>query len=296
MCGHNDIEVVSAAERLCDDLGVDAIETGVSIAFAMECFEQGLLSLKDTDGIDLKFGRADLIIPVIEKIAQRDGALGSLLAEGVKRAAEKIGKGSEHFAMHGKGLTFAGHSARGMPGFALGYATGPRGGSHHDGRPTGERTGLVPRETIEGKGEYTARINHLMILTDSMLLCHLTEGIWGPLDITDLVVRCLNTTTGMNVTLDEARTAAERMWNLIRAFSVREGYRREHDRLPPRFMEEPIKSGPSRGMVISRQMLDDMLDQYYEFRGWDKQTGIPTAERLKALGLEDVARDLEKYR
>jgi len=296
MCGHNDIEVVSAAERLCDDLGVDAIETGVSIAFAMECFERGLLSLKDTDGIDLKFGRADLIIPVIEKIAQRDGALGSLLAEGVKRAAEKIGKGSEHFAMHGKGLTFAGHSARGMPGFALGYATGPRGGSHHDGRPTGERTGLVPRETIEGKGEYTARINHLMILTDSMLLCHLTEGIWGPLDITDLVVRCLNTSTGMNVTLDEARTAAERMWNLIRAFSVREGYRREHDRLPPRFMEEPIKSGPSSGMVISRQMLDDMLDQYYEFRGWDKQTGIPTAERLKALGLEDVARDLEKYR
>ncbi len=296
MCGHNDIEVVAAAERLCDDLGVDAIEAGVAIAFAMECYEKGLLTHTETDGVDLRFGRSDLIVPLIEAIALRRGQLGNLLAEGVKRASEKIGNGSEYFAMHGKGLTFAGHSARGMPGFALGYATGPRGGSHHDGRPTGERTGLVPRETTEGKGEYTARINHLMILTDSMILCHLTEGIWGPLDITDLVVRCLNTATGMNMTLDEARTAAERIWNLIRAFAVREGYRREHDRLPPRFMEEPIKSGPSKGMAITRRMLDDMLDQYYKFRGWDRETGIPTAERLKALGLEDVARDLEKYR
>jgi len=295
MCGHNDIEVVAAAERLCDDLGVDAIEAGVAIAFAMECCERGLLNKNDTDGIDLRFGRADLIIPLVEKIALRDGRLGSLLAEGVKRASETIGNGSEYFAMHNKGLTFAGHSARGMPGFALGYASGPRGGSHHDGRPTGERTGLVPRETIEGKGEYTARINHLNIFTDSLIVCHLTESIWGPLDVTDIAVRCLNAATGMNMTREEARTAAERIWNLIRAFAVREGYRREHDQLPPRFLEEPIKSGPSSGMAITRQMLDDLLDQYYEFRGWDKTTGIPTRERLVQLGLEDIARDMEQY-
>ena len=295
MCGHNDIEVVAAAERLCDDLGVDAIEAGVAIAFAMECCERGLLNKNDTDGIDLRFGRADLIIPLVEKIALRDGRLGSLLAEGVKRASETIGNGSEYFAMHNKGLTFAGHSARGMPGFALGYASGPRGGSHHDGRPTGERTGLVPRETIEGKGEYTARINHLNIFTDSLIVCHLTESIWGPLDVTDSAVRCLNAATGMNMTLEEARTAAERIWNLIRAFAVREGYRREHDQLPPRFLEEPIKSGPSSGMAITRQMLDDLLDQYYAFRGWDKTTGIPARERLVQLGLEDIARDMEQY-
>ena len=295
MCGHNDIEVVAAAERVCDDLGVDAIEAGVAIAFAMECCERGLLRKEDTDGIDLKFGRADLIVPLVEKIALREGRLGNLLAEGVKRASEKIGNGSAYFAMHNKGLTFAGHSARGMPGFALGYASGPRGGSHHDGRPTGERTGLVPRETIEGKGEYTARINHLNIFTDSLIVCHLTESIWGPLDVTDTVVRCLNVATGMNMTLEEARTAAERIWNLIRAFAVREGYRREHDQLPPRFLEEPIKTGPSSGMVITRQMLDDLLDQYYEFRGWDKKTGIPTRERLVQLGLEDIARDMEQY-
>ena len=295
MCGHNDIEVVAAAERVCDDLGVDAIEAGVAIAFAMECCERGLLRKEDTDGIDLKFGRADLIVPLVEKIALREGRLGNLLAEGVKRASETIGNGSAYFAMHNKGLTFAGHSARGMPGFALGYASGPRGGSHHDGRPTGERTGLVPRETIEGKGEYTARINHLNIFTDSLIVCHLTESIWGPLDVTDSAVRCLNVATGMNMTLEEARTAAERIWNLIRAFAVREGYRREHDQLPPRFLEEPIKTGPSSGMAITRQMLDDLLDQYYEFRGWDKKTGIPTRERLVQLGLEDIARDMEQY-
>lgn len=296
MCGHNDIEVVAEAERLCDDVGIDAIEAGVAIAFAMECFERGLISLRDTDGLDLRFGRADLIVPVIKKIGLREGNLGTLLAEGVKRASEKIGQGSERFAMHNKGLAFPGHSARGLPGFALGYATGPRGASHHDGRPTGERIGLVKRATIQGKAEYTARINHLMVLLDSMILCHLPEGIWGPLDVSDLLVKCINTATGMDLTLKQASDAAERIWNVMRAFSVREGYRREHDRLPPRFMEEPIPSGPSQGMVITRQMLDTMLDEYYAFRGWDLRTGIPTREKLVSLGLEDIARDMETYR
>lgn len=296
MCGHSNIEVVAIAERLCDDNGTDAIETGVAIAFAMECYERGLLTDKETDGMQLKFGRSDLIIPMVKKIGMREGYLGNLLAEGVKRASEKIGKGSELFAIQNKGLTYPGHSARGMPGFALGYATGPRGASHHDGRPTGERTGLVKRNTIEGKAEYIARINHLNILTDSMIVCHLTEAIWGPLEITDHLVRCINTTTGMNLTLSEVRKTADRIWNIIRAFAVREGYRRQHDTLAKRFMEEPIKSGPSKDMVISREMLDYMLNQYYEFRGWDKDTGIPTREKLLSLELEDVANDMEKYR
>ena len=296
MCGHNDLDVVAAAERLCDDLGVDAIEAGVAIAFAMECYEKGILTDKDTDGIELKFGRSDIIMDMVKKVAMRETNLGDILAEGVKRASEKIGQGSADFAMQNKGLTFPGHSARGMPGFALGYATGPRGGSHHDGRPTGERTGFVKRNTIEGKGEYTARINHLNILTDSMILCHLPESVWGPLDITDVLVRCLNNTTGMDLTLEDTKKTAERIWNLIRAFSVREGYRREHDTLPKRFMEEPIKTGPSKGMVISQEMLDYMLDQYYDFRGWDRETGIPTRERLLELGLKDIADDMEKYK
>jgi aldehyde:ferredoxin oxidoreductase len=129
-----------------------------------------------------------------------------------------------------------------------------------------------------------------------MILCHLPESVWGPLDITDVLVRCLNNTTGMDLTLEDTKKTAERIWNLIRAFSVREGYRREHDTLPKRFMEEPIKTGPSKGMVISQEMLDYMLDQYYDFRGWDRETGIPTRERLLELGLKDIADDMEKYK
>ncbi|MCP4716717.1 MAG: aldehyde ferredoxin oxidoreductase, partial [Deltaproteobacteria bacterium] len=295
MCGHNDIELVAAAERLCDDVGIDAIEAGVAIAFAMECFEKGLITTKETDGMDLTFGSNDLIMPIIEKIGARDGNLGNLLAEGVKRASETVGQGSEFFAMQNKGLSYPGHSARGMPGFALGYATGPRGASHHDSRPTGERTGLVKRDTVEGKGEYTARINHLNILTDSMIVCHLPEAIWGPLDVTEILVRALNNCTGMEMDLGDARKTAERIWNVIRAFAVREGYRREHDTLAPRFIEEPIKTGPSKGMLISRKMLDYMLDQYYEFRGWDKNSGIPTRDKLIELGLDDIADDMQSY-
>jgi aldehyde:ferredoxin oxidoreductase len=129
-----------------------------------------------------------------------------------------------------------------------------------------------------------------------MILCHLPESVWGPLDITDVLVRCLNNTTGMDLTLEDTKKTAERIWNLIRAFSVREGYKRENDTLPKRFMEEPIKTGPSKGMVISQEMLDYMLDQYYDFRGWDRETGIPTRERLLELGLKDIADDMEKYK
>lgn len=293
MCGIDSIEAVAAAERECDDLGMDAIETGVSIAFAMENFEKGNLTTADTDGMELTFGRTELLLPLINKISMREG-IGSLLAEGVKRAADKIGKGSQAFAMQNKGMSFAGHSARGLPGFALGYATGPRGGSHHDSRPTGERTGILPRETIEGKADYTVKVNHLMVLTDSMIVCHLAESIWGPVEINQVVVDILNTVTGMELTVAEAELTAERIWNVMRAFAVREGLRRKDDSLPKRFLTEPIPDGPSKGMVITAEMLETMKDEYYQIRGWDRETGIPTPQRLLRLDLPDIAEDMKK--
>jgi len=272
---------------------MDAIETGVSIAFAMENFEKGNLTAADTEGMELTFGKTELLLPLIHKIGMREG-IGSLLADGVKRAAEKIGKGSADFAMQNKGMTFAGHSARGLPGFALGYATGPRGGSHHDSRPTGERTGMLPRDTIEGKAAYTVKVNHLMILTDSMILCHLAESIWGPIEINPVVVDILNTVTGMEMTVAEAELTAERIWNVMRAFAVREGLRREDDSLPKRFLTEPIPDGPSKGMVITPEMLEKMKDEYYQARGWDRETGIPTPQQLLKLDLPDIAEDMKK--
>ncbi len=293
MCGHDSIETVAAAERECDDLGMDAIETGVAIAFAMEARAKGILSAQDVDGLDLTFGNAAVIMPMIAKIGMREG-IGDVLAESVKRAAEKIGGGSMDFAMQNKGMTFAGHSARGMPGFALGYATGPRGGSHHDGRPTGERTGLVPRDTIEGKAAYIVKVNHLNIFTDSMIVCHLAESLWGPIDIQQRVVDILNVVTGMSLTVQDANETAERMWNVIRAFAVREGLRRAQDSLPKRFLDEPIRDGPSKGMVVNAEQLEKMKDEYYDVRGWDRATGIPTPERLQKLDLPDIAEDMRK--
>jgi aldehyde:ferredoxin oxidoreductase len=293
-CGISSIKAVAHAERICDDYGMDAIEAGNAVAFAMEAFEKGILSLEDTEGLELTWGSEEAMVAMIHRIGKREG-LGHILAEGVKRASEKVGQGSEDFAMHNKGMTFAGHSARGLPGFALGYATGPRGGSHHDGRPTGERTGLVERETFAGKGEYIARVNHFTIFTDSMIVCHLPEGIWGPLDVSEWCVKAVNVATGMDLSLEEGRRTAERMWNMMRAFMVREGYRRKDDKLPKRFMEEPIPEGVSRGMVIDREHLDQMLNEHYAFRGWDLETGIPTAERLRSLGMDDVAGDMESY-
>ena len=291
MCGIASIEAVAAAERLCDDLGMDAIETGVSIAFAMEAVEKNILGAADSGGCDIRFGQQDALLPMVRKIGMREG-FGSVLAEGVKRAAEHVGKGADAFAMHGKGLSFAGHSARGMPGMALGYATGPRGGSHHDSRPTGERTGLVARDTIEGKGRYTARVNNLMIFTDSMIVCHLAESVWGPLEIGQSVTDILNAVTGLDISTAEAEEAAERIWNIIRAFAVREGTRRSDDTLPARFLSEPIPDGPSKGMLVTEEMLEHMKDEYYEVRGWDLTTGIPLPDRLLELDLPDIAHDM----
>lgn len=293
LCGNDSIEIVAAAERECDDYGIDAIETGAAIAFTMEAREKGILTQAETDGLDVVFGNKDVIMSMIRHIGMREG-FGDTLAEGVKRAAEKIGKGSQAFAMQNKGLTFPGHSARGMPGFALGYATGPRGASHHDARPTGERTGCVPRETVEGKPRYVINVNHLNILTDSMILCHLAEAVWGPVQIQQHVVDMLNVVTGMELTLAEANRAAERIWNVIRAFAVREGLRRGDDTLPRRFLEEPIPDGPSQGMVMREAVLEKMKDEYYELRGWDRSTGIPTPQRLMQLDLPDIAGDMQR--
>ena len=131
--------------------------------------------------------------------------------------------------------------------------------------------------------------------SETHLLIKRTESIWGPLDISEWCVRSVNIATGMDCSLDDAKKTAERIWNMMRAFMVREGFRRKDDKLPKRFMEEPIPTGPSKGMVISRENLDLMLDEYYSFRGWDLKTGIPTPERLVSLGLDDVAQDMKAY-
>jgi len=174
----------------------------------------------------------------------------------------------------------------------VGYATGPRGGSHHDIRPTAEKSGLVDRKVLEGKGALAAEINHWLILCDSMLLCHLGEPIWGPTKISAHTVEALNAVTGWNLSYEQARKIAEREWNMIRCLSAREGFNRSDDQLPVRFMEEPIPEGPMKGSCIPKETLERLKDDYYSYRGWDLKTGNPTREKLVELGLDFAIKDI----
>jgi len=291
ICEVDNIEVLCKADELCDHYGIDLISTAMCIAWAMECYEKGIFTREDTGGIDLKFGNADGMLEMIEKIGKREG-LGALLAKGTREASRIVGKGSHRFAIQKKGVEWPGHTCRPFPAAAVGYATGPRGGSHHDIRPTMEKSGAVDRKVLEGKGALAAEVNHWLILCDSMLVCHLGEPIWGPGKISQNTINALNAVTGWELDYAGARKVAERQWNMIRCFAAREGFTRADDQLPPRFMEEPIPEGPMKGSYIPKEVLERLKDDYYTYRGWDLKTGNPTKEKLTELGLDFAIKDV----
>jgi aldehyde:ferredoxin oxidoreductase len=292
-CGVDSLEMIAKADRLSDDIGVDTISAGAVISFAMECYEKGILSKQELDGLDLKFGNQEALIQMLEKFGTREGA-GDLLAEGAARAAKKIGKGSEKYAITIKDLENAGHSPRGMKGYCLGMATSTRGGSHQDGRPTGERVGKFDRKILEGKPEYAMGTQRTTTLQDSMCVCRMTEGIFGLTEVTNDHLNIINVVTGMNLKLPELIDITDRIWNVERSFNCREGHRREHDVQAIRFMTEPIPDGPSKGMYSPKDELEMLKDKYYDLRGWDKKTGIPTKDTLKRLDLNKQAENLYK--
>jgi aldehyde:ferredoxin oxidoreductase len=291
ICEVDDIQALCKADEICDHYGIDLITTSMCVAWAMECYEKGIFTTKDTDGLDLRWGNAEAMIALTEKIGKSEG-LGALLAKGTREAAKIVGKGSDRFTIQNKGVEWPGHTCRPFPAAAVGYATGPRGGSHHDIRPTAEKSGLVDRKVLEGKGALAAEINHWLILCDSACLCHLGEPIWGPMKINNNVVEALNAVTGWSLNYEQARKIAERQWNMIRCFAAREGFTRNDDRLPVRFMEEPVPEGPMKGSVIPKETLERLKDDYFTYRGWDLKTGNPTKAKLKELGLEFAIRDI----
>jgi len=280
---NTDLNSIIYADRLCDEYGVDTISSGVSIAFAMEAFEKGVISVKETEGLSLVFGNHQAALELLRKISYREG-LGDILAEGVKRAAKIIGHGSEKYAMHAKGMELAGHSARGLKGLALGYAVSTRGGTHQDTRPTVERSGQFDPQAVQGKGEMNKESQDMTTLCDSLIICRYTEGIYG-FFLNQDHVRMSNLVTGADYALEELKLIGERVYNLERLFNVREGAGRQSDCLPERFMQEPITDGPAKGRVVTREELEQMLDDYYLSRGWDPKTGIPTVQKIKELGL-----------
>jgi aldehyde:ferredoxin oxidoreductase len=295
--GVDNMDSIIAADRLCDELGFDTISAGVAVGFAMELFEKGILTTRDTGGLELKFGNHQAMISLIRLMAFREG-IGDVLSDGVKAAAARIGKGSEKYALHVKGLELPGYDVRGAKAHGLSYATSYTGADHNRGYAFQEIFGVpvpyaVDRFSIEGKGKLTVWNQDVRTATcDCPTMCvFLLDMAMAP-RATESTAAFMEAVTGLAFTPEDVTKVGERVNNLARAFNVREGFKRADDTLPERLMTEPLQSGASKGQMISKEDLNRMLDEYYTVRAWDLNTGVPTRKKLVELNLEYVADEI----
>ena len=289
-CGIGYFPDINKATDLTDRFGIDSISAGVTIGWAMECYEKGLLNKKDTGGLDLTFGNIDAQLEALRMIAYQEGKLGKLLAMGTKAASKQLGKGSEKWAMHNKGLEYPGYDLRGLKLSALGFNTSTRGGCHL--RSSGydyDLKGIVDR--FEAKEEYAGIVierENLWSLVDSLIICKFSRGV---LDNHEKMLKLYNLATGFDMSLEEFRQAGERIWTLEKAFNVREGWTEEDDYPAPRIMEDPIKEGVAKGALVTRDEFKRMLKAYFKERGWTED-GLLPKKKLKELGLNKIAEDI----
>ncbi len=295
-CGIDNLEAVAKGNELCNAYGLDSISTGASIAFAMECFERGVLTDKDTGGLKLNFGDAQAMLRLVEMIARREG-IGKLLGEGTARAAAAIGNGAEEFAMHIKGQELPMHEPRFKLGMGVGYTVSPTGADHmhnmHDSAYTQPGCMLDELMALGIPGPLPlhdlspAKIRMLVYgslwrhVLNCLVFCHFC--LLMPGQITELV----RAITGWNATAWELMKVGERCINMARAFNFREGMTRDDDYLPRRFFT-PLPSGPLEGVNIDKKQLEQAIDTYYAMVGWDKRNGAPTPGKLQELGIEWV--------
>jgi aldehyde:ferredoxin oxidoreductase len=284
------LPAVIAADRLCDEYGIDTISAGVSIAWAMEAYEKGIFTKKDTDGIDLKWGNHAAVIEMLRKIAYQEG-LGALLGQGTKKASEKIGKGTADFAMQVKGLEMPAYDVRGAKAHGLSYATSYTGADHNRGYAFQEIFDVpVPekydRLAIKGKGKLTKwNQDSRSVTCDCAPMCAFLLDMAVPAVACKNTADLVNAAAGTDFTPEDIWSIGERLNNLARLFNIGEGFSRKDDTFPKRILTEPIKEGASKGQLISQKDLDEMLDEYYAARGWDKN-GTPSEAKLKELGIK----------
>jgi len=286
-CGIGYFPAIIKAAVLCDHYGMDTISTGLAVSWAMECYENRLLTQTDTGGLELRFGNYEAYLQLIDRIAHREG-IGDLLANGVKRASEQLGKGSEHFAMHIKGLELPGYDIRGLKTAALGFAVTARGGCHNrSGAYEFDIGGVVDRLKAEkDRGKLAMESEDYAAVFDSMVLCKFIRRCFK--DFYAEAARLYTLVTGFKMEAGELRKAGERIINLKKAFNIREGWTRKDDRLPPRVMKDPIPDGIAKGSLVTPEEFDVMLDGYYEARGW-ANNGLLPKQKLYELGLDDIA-------
>jgi aldehyde:ferredoxin oxidoreductase len=300
LCMNDNMESLIYANELCNLHGIDTISAGSTIAFAIECFENGIISKTDTDGIELTWGNSRAIIDMLKKICMREG-MGDILAEGAMRASAKIGKGSEQFAMHVGGEMIPMHDPRCAPGWGATYVSDPaparhvRGGTAFvESGPVNESLyqalGLptkVDKYNPEGKGRMHAVLAGWQHLVNTSGMC-----LFGADAMPFSLIDFLKASTGWDLSYDELINTGQRISTILHAFNLREGFRPSDFAIPPRVAgNPPLKAGLLKGITID---MDNLKRQYYEAMGFDIDTGEIRKERINALGLQDVLKGITK--
>lgn len=305
-CELSDIHGIAHTNYVCDELGLDTCSAGVVVSFALECYEKGLISKQDM-GRDVQWGDLESIVHILEIIARREG-IGDVLALGVRDAAEKIGHGSDKFAIHVKGLEWTGYEARNAPGMMLGYMTADVGAHHarcwvlgsdvatavggnkdatvHDLISGGADFNTIPKADHKNVVPLVLKSQHLRPAFDILGTCRLQYMEIG-LE-TRYYEELYYYATGKRLDFEkDLLRLSEKIWHLNRMFNKREipDFGRKYDYPPARFTQEPIPSGPNKGHFVDMAVIEEMLDTYYAARGWD-DNGIPTPETLEAHGLD----------
>ncbi|MHA1722927.1 MAG: aldehyde ferredoxin oxidoreductase family protein [Candidatus Baldrarchaeia archaeon] len=301
LCGVNDLNAISYANMLCNAYGLDTISTGVTIAFAMECFENKILTKKDFNGLEPKFGNTNAMVKLVEMIAKREG-IGDILAEGVMRASRKIGRGAEKFAMHVKGKEVPMHEPRGKKSLALAYATSPCGADHmqnaHDTLfesdvekilPLGILKPLSATDLSPEKVRMFTYLNMWWSLFDCLGVCKFAvaphpAAVFDVSQLRDII----KAATGWDLTVWEMLKVGERAITMARCFNVREGFTKDDDTLPERFFK-PFRSNIGVDAKITKQEFENSLKLFYGMMGWNPDTGVPTEAKLYELDVGWIA-------
>lgn len=304
---NTDLTVTMRANYLCNIYGMDTISTGATIAFAMECYENSVISRSDTGGIELNWGDGELTLKLVEMIAKREG-FGDLLAEGVREAAKRIGNGAEKYAIEVNGLEASGQDGRAHKSSGLTYAINVRGADHLRSLCVIDELSFISKakerfpqydtdiicDLLDEryKGYMVADQEALFAICDSLIVCK--YGVmWPPIYYWEDFAHLIYVLTGIEEysDIEETKLLGERISHLKRMFNIRLGWSKINDSLHPRFTEEPMPSGPAKGEVVD---LETMLKEYYEVRDYDWETGFPKRSTLKKVGLKNVADELEK--
>lgn len=289
MCGIDDLGAISLSHFICNEYGLDVISAGGTIAFAMECYEKGILTDDDTEGLKLNFGNADAVIDLLPKIAKREG-IGDMLAEGSRNMANKLDKDSIKFAMQVKGLELPAYDSRAAKITGLSFATANRGGCHITAFIEGPAFLSMPFMIVDDldigdplletpeEAKVVKEFEDAFGVFDAIGGCKFLGMVLTAQDWATLISKLF----GYEFTAEDFRKTGERLYNLARVYNVREGITRADDTLPARLLNEPLPEGPAKGEVVN---LEPLLDAYYGYRGWDNN-GKPTQEKLKELGLD----------